>query len=81
VTIAARYPEHEPAPVSGIATQEIYTLVGTAVASGSGTRQLVGVAAQGMTAARGIHGCTTPGGPIILQRALSAGGSGRRRRS
>src|SRR5215218_2441627 len=26
VTIAARYPEHKPAPVSGIQTQEIYTL-------------------------------------------------------
>ena len=50
VTIAARYPEHKPAPVSGIATQEIYTLYGSAVASESGTRRLVGVAAQGMTA-------------------------------
>src|SRR6266536_956634 len=30
VTIAARYPEHKPAPVSGIATQEIYTLFGSA---------------------------------------------------
>jgi GTP cyclohydrolase-4 len=50
VTIAARYPEHKPAPVSGIATQEIYTLLGTAVASERGARRLVGVAAQGMTA-------------------------------
>jgi GTP cyclohydrolase IV len=50
VTIAARYPEHKPAPVSGIATQEIYTLFGAAVASERGTRRLVGVAAQGMTA-------------------------------
>jgi len=50
VTIAARYPEHKPAPVSGIATQEIYTLFGTAVASEGGMRRLVGVAAQGMTA-------------------------------
>ena len=33
VTIAARYPEHKPAPVSGIPTQEIYTLFGSAVAS------------------------------------------------
>src|SRR4051812_48475560 len=49
-TIAARYPEHKPAPVSGIATQEIYTLYGSAVASERGTRRLVGVAAQGMTA-------------------------------
>jgi GTP cyclohydrolase IV len=50
VTIAARYPEHKPAPVSGIATQEIYTLFGSAVASERGMRRLVGVAAQGMTA-------------------------------
>src|SRR5919107_4368296 len=50
VTIAARYPEHKPAPVSGIPTQEIYTLYGTAVAGPSGTRRMVGVAAQGMTA-------------------------------
>jgi GTP cyclohydrolase-4 len=32
-TIAARYPEHKPAPVSGIATQEVYSLFGSAVAS------------------------------------------------
>ncbi len=50
VTIAARYPEHKPAPVSGIQTQELYTLFGTAVATASGTRRLIGVAAQGMTA-------------------------------
>ena len=50
VTIAARYPEHKPAPVSGIATQEIYTLYGSAMTSERGTRRLVGVAAQGMTA-------------------------------
>ncbi len=50
VTVAARYPEHKPAPVSGIPTQEIYTLYGVAAASATGTRRLVGVAAQGMTA-------------------------------
>src|SRR4051794_25928236 len=50
VTVTARYPEHKPAPVSGIPTQEIYTLFGSAVASAGGTRRLVGVAAQGMTA-------------------------------
>ena len=33
MTIAARYPEHRPAPVSGINTQEIYTLFGIANAS------------------------------------------------
>jgi GTP cyclohydrolase-4 len=50
VTIAARYPEHKPAPVSGVGTQEIYTLYGRAVASARGTRQMVGVSATGMTA-------------------------------
>ena len=50
VTIRARYPEHKPTPVSGITTQELYTLIGTAVASERGIRRLVGVEAQGMTA-------------------------------
>jgi GTP cyclohydrolase I/GTP cyclohydrolase-4 len=50
VTIAARYPEHRPAPVSGILTQEIYTLHGRAVAFEHGTRGTVGVSATGMTA-------------------------------
>jgi GTP cyclohydrolase IV len=50
VHIEARYPEHKPAPESGITTQEIYSLLGVAVASEAGTRRLVGVRAQGMTA-------------------------------
>jgi GTP cyclohydrolase I/GTP cyclohydrolase-4 len=50
VTIAARYPEHKPAPVSGSPTQELFTLFGSAVASERGVRRLVGVQAQGMTA-------------------------------
>ena len=33
VTIAARYPETVATPASGLETQEIYTLLGTAVAS------------------------------------------------
>jgi GTP cyclohydrolase I/GTP cyclohydrolase-4 len=49
-SIKARYPEHKPAPVSGARTQEIYTMLGTAVASKAGTRRLIGVQAQGMTA-------------------------------
>jgi len=50
VHLEARYPEHKPAPHSGILTQEIYTLHGIAVASAAGTRRMVGVTAQGMTA-------------------------------
>jgi GTP cyclohydrolase I/GTP cyclohydrolase-4 len=50
VHIEARYPEHKPAPVSGIETQEIFSLLGAAVASEAGTRRLIGVRAHGMTA-------------------------------
>jgi GTP cyclohydrolase-4 len=50
VSIAAKYPEYKSAPVSGSRTQAIYTLYGAAVSSEQGTRRLVGVQAQGMTA-------------------------------
>jgi GTP cyclohydrolase IV len=50
VTIAARYPETVRTPASKLPTQEIYTLLGTAVVSERGTRTLTGVEAQGMTA-------------------------------
>ncbi|MBV8946893.1 MAG: GTP cyclohydrolase I FolE2 [Solirubrobacterales bacterium] len=50
VSIEARFPEHKPAPISGIQTQELYTLHGSATCSEVGTRRLVGVTAQGMTA-------------------------------
>src|SRR6201992_834827 len=50
VSLTARYPEIATTPESGIDTQEIYVLYGTAVASETGTRTLTGVQAQGMTA-------------------------------
>jgi GTP cyclohydrolase-4 len=50
VRIEARYPEHKPAPLSGVRTQEIYTLLGRAIASAHGTRRVIGVRATGMTA-------------------------------
>jgi GTP cyclohydrolase IV len=50
VTVEARFPEHKPAPTSGIPTQELYTLHGSAICTELGTRRLVGVTAQGMTA-------------------------------
>ncbi len=50
VTIRARYPEHKLTPVSGSKTQELYTLIGTAISSERGLRRLVGVQAQGMNA-------------------------------
>jgi GTP cyclohydrolase IV len=61
VHIEARYPEHKPAPVSGIETQELYTLLGTAVASEAGTRRLIGVRAQGMTACPCAQGLVQAG--------------------
>jgi GTP cyclohydrolase IV len=50
VSIEARFPEHKPAPLSGILTQELYTLHGSAACTELGTRRLIGVTAQGMTA-------------------------------
>ncbi|MBV9801167.1 MAG: GTP cyclohydrolase I FolE2, partial [Solirubrobacterales bacterium] len=37
VTVEARFPEHKPAPVSGIRTQELNTLHGSALATELGT--------------------------------------------
>jgi GTP cyclohydrolase I/GTP cyclohydrolase-4 len=50
VSVEARFPEHKPAPLSGIRTQELYTLHGSAICTALGTRRLIGVTAQGMTA-------------------------------
>src|SRR6478735_12586052 len=50
VSVTARYPQTVTTPASGIETQEIYVLYGTAVDSEHGTRTLTGVQAQGMTA-------------------------------
>jgi GTP cyclohydrolase I/GTP cyclohydrolase-4 len=50
VTVEARFPEHKPAPASGIQTQELYTLHGSAICTELGTRRLIGVTAQGITA-------------------------------
>jgi GTP cyclohydrolase IV len=50
VSVTARYPETVTTPATGLETQEIYVLFGTAVDSLRGTRTLTGVQAQGMTA-------------------------------
>jgi GTP cyclohydrolase I/GTP cyclohydrolase-4 len=50
VRLTARYPEDRTAPVSGIRTQEIFTLHGIAAATEHGSRTVTGVTAQGMTA-------------------------------
>jgi GTP cyclohydrolase I/GTP cyclohydrolase-4 len=66
VRIAARYPETVPAPISGLPTQELYTLFGTAVASERGTRTLTGVEAQGMTACPCAQGLVEDGARVRL---------------
>src|SRR5262245_8617218 len=67
VRIAARYPQTVPAPVSGLPTQELYTLFGTAVSSDRGTRTLVGVEAQGMTACPCAQGLVEEGARARLE--------------
>lgn len=67
VKIAARYPETVPAPVSGLPTQELYTLFGTAVSSDRGTRTLTGVEAQGMTACPCAQGLVEDGARVRLE--------------
>src|SRR3954465_11370005 len=56
VTVAARYPETVRTPASELPTQEIYTLLGTAVVSERGTRTLPGAGAQGLTPWPGAEG-------------------------
>jgi GTP cyclohydrolase IV len=50
VSIAARYPMERLTPVTGLATQELVTLIGIAASSPSASRRLVGVEATGINA-------------------------------
>jgi len=50
VSVAARYPRVREAPVSGVMSQTVDTLLGAAAAREGGTRRLAGVSAQGITA-------------------------------
>jgi GTP cyclohydrolase IV len=50
VRIAARWPIRRQTPVTGLATQEMVTLVGIAAASEGATRRVVGVEATGINA-------------------------------
>ena len=50
VTIRASYPVEKRTPVTDIATQEMYGLIGVAVADRVASRRIVGVTAQGMNA-------------------------------
>jgi GTP cyclohydrolase IV len=50
VRVTAKFPMRKIAPISGKATQSIYTLIGMAVATHNGARRVVGVEADGLTA-------------------------------
>ncbi len=50
VVITASYPIERRTPVTDIATQEMYGLIGIAAANGAASRRMVGVSAQGMNA-------------------------------
>ncbi len=50
VRIVTRYPRQKTTPVTGLATQELVTLIGVAAASERGSRRVVGVEATGITA-------------------------------
>ena len=50
VRIAARWPIRRRTPVTGLATQEMVTLVGIAAAGATGSRRIVGVEATGINA-------------------------------
>jgi GTP cyclohydrolase I/GTP cyclohydrolase-4 len=50
VRIVARYPYERRTPVTGLATQEMVSLIGIAAASAAGVRRVVGVEAVGINA-------------------------------
>jgi GTP cyclohydrolase I/GTP cyclohydrolase-4 len=50
VTIRAKFPVTRRTPVSDLKTQEIYHLIGQALANGKGARRLVGVEVRGLNA-------------------------------
>ena len=50
VKITARYPLERRTPVTGLATQELVSIIGIATASGRGVRRVVGVEATGINA-------------------------------
>jgi GTP cyclohydrolase IV len=50
VTIRAKFPVTRTTPVSNMPTQEIYHLIGQALANGHGARRMVGVQVRGLNA-------------------------------
>ena len=74
VTIRAKFPVTRRTPVTDLPTQEIYHLIGHALANGTGARRLVGVEV------RGLNACPCAQG-LVRERArerLTRGGLRRR---
>ena len=76
VTIRASYPVEKRTPVTDIATQEMYGLIGVAAADTSASRRIVGVTAQGMNACPCAQGLIAGPG---LRRPARRTGSARTR--
>jgi GTP cyclohydrolase I/GTP cyclohydrolase-4 len=70
VRITARYPLERRTPVTGLATQEMVSLVAIAAASASGVRRVVGVEATG------INACPCAQGLVREQAAARLGEAG-----
>jgi len=73
VHIRARYPYERRTPVTGLATQELVTLIGIASASRHGTRRVVGVEAVGINACPCAQGLVRDS---AAERLLDAGFGG-----
>jgi GTP cyclohydrolase I/GTP cyclohydrolase-4 len=70
VRVRARYPIERLTPVTGLATQELVTLIGVAAATPSASRRLVGVEATG------INACPCAQGLVREQAAERLGDAG-----
>ena len=70
VSISARYPMERSTPVTGLATQELVTLIGIAAASPTAARRLIGVEATG------INACPCAQGLVREQAAERLGDAG-----
>jgi GTP cyclohydrolase IV len=70
VRIRARYPVERLTPVTGLRTQELVTLIGTAAATETGSRRVIGVEATG------INACPCAQGLVREQAAERLGEAG-----
>jgi MptA/FolE2 family GTP cyclohydrolase len=69
VTIRAKFPVTRRTPVSDLPTQEIYTLIGRALANGSLSRRMVGVEVRGLNACPCAQGLVRDHAGVRLREA------------